>query len=112
MDTEKLAEKTVAIELVDQQGGTVRFSCGFDTDGKFYETAAEYSNESEQGVTERAVFDGNLVIDGNGWRDIESGGYTEEFLADVLYGERDADEFLSNIAEALGVTGETGKVIS
>jgi hypothetical protein len=62
--------------------------------------------------TKDGLFGASLTINGNAWRDIECGDYLEELIRDVLLGDTDPEEFLSNISEALGTEGEPGEVLS
>jgi hypothetical protein len=61
--------------------------------------------------TTKGLLGTTLTIDGNGWRDIEAGDYLEDFIRDVLLGDTDPEEFLSNIAEALGTEDEPGELL-
>lgn len=80
----------------------ITFEAGFK-DGIFFKEEGVTEGKECGGQTVNAfISELNIDIDGNGWRDMESGGYLEEFLKDVVFGERDAEEFLVNISEALG----------
>jgi hypothetical protein len=102
---------TVAVGLTDTIGNIISFDVGFDQSGSFYQS--ESNGDTEDGThTETAEFVVGGVpfceISGDGWRDIDAGGYLPDFLSDVIFGEREVDEFLANISEALGVEGDPG----
>lgn len=102
----------IGVVLTDNADRKTYFSVGFDESGKYYQSKSTYEGE-EQGTHTVNAFIGeiNIDIDGNAWRDIDAGDYMEDFIDSVIYGERDASEFLVNIAEALGVEGEAGVVL-
>lgn len=101
-----MKDQSVTVCLRDAEDNTYSFEAGFDAEGTFFEGKSTGYLASESTSAEF----GFLTIDGNGWRDIECGGYLEDFLRDVVFGDRDAEEYLSFIAEALGVR-EPGQVL-
>lgn len=99
MDIQNSVANIVLTTSTDQK---ISFEAGFN-DGVFFEGETIKEGEEGGGHTVNAfISELNVDIDGNGWRDIENGGYLEDFLKDVVFGERDAEEFLVNISEALG----------
>jgi len=99
MSIQNSAAYVVLTTSTDQK---ITFEAGFK-DGVYFEGTVIKEGEEGGGHTVNAfISELNVDIDGNGWRDIESGGYLEEFLKDVVFGERDAEEFLANISEAIG----------
>lgn len=106
---------TVAVWLTDSVGGKICFDAGFCQHGLFY--MSEALGKVDEGThTETAMFSADgisfITINGDGWRDIDAGCYLTDFLSDVIFGDREADEFLVNIAEALGVNGEPGMLVA
>lgn len=105
----------VAVWLTDSVGGKICFDVGFCQHGLFYMSEA-LGNVDEGTHTETAMLsvDGIsfITINGDGWRDIEAGNYLSDFLSDVIFGDREADEFLLSIAESLGVNGEPGMLVA
>lgn len=97
----------VPIVLTDAYGNTINIECVLNELGTFDLQATESSDKMQE--TSIASFPAAMLeIDGDGWRDLEAGGYLGEFISDVLYGDTDADEFLTNIAEVLGTQDDPG----
>jgi len=103
-NTSPVTGEEITITLRDGCKNTTRFIARFDDNDVFSTT--EPSTELESHTQEAQIAD--LVINGDGWRHIESGGYLEDFIRGVLFGDDDTDEFFSNIAEALQATGDPG----
>lgn len=100
-----MKNQTTDIVLTTINGNTISFTAGFDEVGTFFQSIGAHSNPDDDGRTASAFFsNANILIDGNGWCDIDSGGYLEEFVSDVVFGDVDTEEFLSNISEALNST--------
>ena len=101
----------IAIVLTDDADRKTCFSVGFNESGKFYESNSTYEGDVEGTRTVNAfIGEINIDIDGNAWRDLEAGDYMEDFVSNVVYGDRDAEEFFVNIAEALGTSDQPGIV--
>jgi hypothetical protein len=101
----KSLDYEVTVLVTDSAEHTLEFKLGF-CKGAWFETEAI---GSLSGHTVHAEIN-DIVIDGNGWRDIEDGGYLETYCEDVVRGGRDPNEFLANISEALN-SQPSGKVI-
>jgi hypothetical protein len=106
-----LAMKSFGITLTDEAGRTTSFSAGFDSEGVYFESEQVIEGDEEGSHTVSASI-GDIDIDGDGWRDLDSGDYLKDFIIEVLLGEQDASEFLQKIAKDLDVNGDAGKVIN
>jgi hypothetical protein len=96
--------QTTDIVLTTINSTEISFTAGFDEAGAFFETNGVHSNPDDDRTASAFFSKANILIDGNGWCDIDSGGYLEEFISDVVFGDFDTEEFLSNISEALNST--------
>jgi len=68
----------------------------------FFVSESEVVGLDDSGHTVNAFISHlDIDIDGNAWRDIEAGDHLEEFFSQVVFGETDAEDFLSHISESL-----------
>jgi hypothetical protein len=93
-----LKGKTSYVVLTDDAASKTSFDIGIDKKGKFYIGGSSRDGAEEGDHTVNAFFS-NIDIDmnGDGWRDIESGDYLEDFFVNVIFGKDDAQDFLDNI---------------
>jgi hypothetical protein len=108
-NTSKHKMKSFGVTLTDNAERKTSFSAGFDSEGTYFESESTIEGD-EEGTHTVNVNIGDINIDGNGWRDIESGGHLQSFIEEVLLGNQDGQEFLDNISKALGVDDPAGIV--
>ncbi|WP_415912274.1 hypothetical protein [Neptuniibacter sp. QD37_11] len=102
--------QSIDVYLYGLEGSERHFTAAFNSTGELTESTVKLISGLEFDTTDYASI-GGIEITGNGWRDIDSGGYLEDFIRNVLFGDDDADEELSNYAEALGSCGEPGHTL-
>jgi hypothetical protein len=114
----RMSDKIFRITLVDSEERTQSFLAGWrDADnGAYLEVDEPNDDKIDQGVTQEVQIGtvtqhgSSMALDGNAWRDLEASGELENFLRDVVLGDRDGEEYLNLVAESLGVD-EPGKVL-